>query len=95
MKFGSGAAKISPLLSLFHESNGSSELGVKMPISILHRLGVHQNGVNFCLESIGDLTNSLQGLSERMAFLKLIVLGTECTKGAQICGKISIKGKHF
>ena len=37
----------------------------------------------------------LQGLSERMAFLKLLVLGTESTIGAKICGKISIKGKHF
>ena len=95
MKFGSGAAKISPLLSLFHESNGSSELGVKMPISILHRLGVHQNGVNFCLESIGDLTNSLQGLSERMAFLKLIVLGTESNIEAKFSGNFLIKGIHF
>ena len=38
---------------------------------------------------------SLQGLSERMAFLKLLVLGTESTIGAQICGKILIRGIHF
>ena len=37
----------------------------------------------------------IQGLSERMAFLKLLVLGNESTIGAQICGKISIKGRHF
>ena len=37
----------------------------------------------------------IQGLSDRMSFLKLLVLWTESTIGAQICGKISIKGKHF
>ena len=37
----------------------------------------------------------LQGPSKRMAFLKLLVLGTESTIGAQICVKISIKGRHF
>ena len=35
------------------------------------------------------------GLSEKMAFLKLLVLGTESTIGAKICGKVSIKGTHF
>ena len=34
----------------------------------------------------------VQGLSERMSFLKLLVLGTESTIGAQICEKISIRG---
>ena len=37
----------------------------------------------------------IQGLSERMAFLKLLVLGTESNIGAKICGEISIKGIHF
>ena len=37
----------------------------------------------------------VQGLSERMSFLKLLVLGTESPIRAQICGKISIKGRHF
>ena len=37
----------------------------------------------------------IQGLSERMAFLKFLVLGTESTIGAQICWIISIKDKHF
>ena len=37
----------------------------------------------------------IQGPSERMSFLKLLVLGTENTIGAQICGKISIKVRHF
>ena len=32
----------------------------------------------------------IQGLSEIMAFLKLLVLGNESTIGAQICGEISI-----
>ena len=30
----------------------------------------------------------IQGLSERMAVLKLLVLGTESTIGAKICGKV-------
>ena len=38
---------------------------------------------------------ALKGLSERMAFLKLLVLGTESTIGTQICGKILIRGIHF
>ena len=37
----------------------------------------------------------VQGLSERRAFLKLQVLGTESTIGAQIIGKISLKGIHL
>ena len=42
--------------------------------------------------------SQLQGLSERMAILKLLKLlvpGTESTIGAQICRKISIKVNIF
>ena len=38
---------------------------------------------------------NMQGLSERMTFLKFLVLGTESTKGAQICVKILSNGRHF
>ena len=38
---------------------------------------------------------NMQGLSERMTFLKFLVLGTESTKGAQICVKILLNGRHF
>ena len=37
----------------------------------------------------------IQSLSKRISFLNFLVLGTESTIGSQICGKISIKGRHF
>ena len=45
----------------------------------------------FNTESQYNTYNYIQGLSERMASLKLLVLGTESTIGAKICWKISIK----